>query len=88
MVGSASNLQSITHPATDRGALPVRFPVGYEHLSFDRRRFEKVRCRAIYFHAITTVLAYGVVNNSVLAPKHVMARQIRTCARGSRNKAP
>jgi hypothetical protein len=86
MICSWSNLEFVAHPTTDRAKFPVRFPIDNKFLSFDLGGFAKVRRHSINFHSLTTLLAHSIANDPVLGLKQVVAREIRTCARGSSNK--
>lgn len=57
----------------NRASFPMRFPIDNKYLSFDRRGFAQVRVGSVYFHSVTTLLDHCIVNDSVLALKHVVA---------------
>ena len=73
MIFSRSDLESVAHPMIDRASFPVRFPIDNKYLSFDRRGFAQVRVGSMYFNSVTTLLGHCIVNDPVLAFKHVVA---------------
>ncbi len=56
----------------NRASFPVRFPIDNKYLSFDRRGFSEVRVGSMYFHSVTTSLDHRIVNDPILALKHVV----------------
>jgi hypothetical protein len=57
----------------NRASFPMRFPIDNKYPAFDRRGFAEVDVGSLYFHSLATLLDRCIVNDSVLALKHIVA---------------